>query len=98
VHGKFKQFEAYNDAISRYGHLAKYMAFIDCDEFMMPLDSDKGLLEIIESAFAKDENAGGIGMNWCILGSSGYKTKPAEGLVMENYTRHSVVSHDRNLP
>lgn len=97
VHGKFKQFEAYNDAISRYGHLAKYMAFIDCDEFMMPLDSDKGLLEIIESAFAKDENAGGIGMNWCIFGSSGYKTKPAEGLVMENYTRHSVVSHDRNF-
>lgn len=73
------------------------MAFIDCDEFMMPLDSEKGLLETVESAFVKDENAGGIGMNWCIYGSSGYKTKPAEGLVMENFTRHSVVSYEGNF-
>lgn len=96
VHGKRRQFDAYDDALRRYGHLTKYMAFIDCDEFMMPLDSEKSLLEIVESIFVKDENAGGIGMNWCIFGSSGYKTKPAEGLVMENYTRHSVVSHERN--
>ncbi|MBQ7665183.1 MAG: hypothetical protein IJS42_00545 [Synergistaceae bacterium] len=30
-------------------------------------------------------NAGGLGVNWLIFGSSGYKTKP-EGGVLENYT------------
>lgn len=97
MHGKRKQFEAYNDALNRYGRFTKYIAFIDCDEFMMPVDSDKGLLEIIESAFAKDENAGGLGINWCIYGSSGYKTKPVGGLVLENFRHHSLVSHDRNF-
>lgn len=96
IHGKYKQFEAYTNAINRYGHFAKYMAFIDCDEFLMPIESGKSLIEIIESAFVKDPNAGGLGINWCIYGSSGYKTKPQEGLVMENYTYHSHINHERN--
>ena len=96
INGKYKQFEAYNDAIRRYGHLAKYMAFIDCDEFMMPVNSDKSLLEIIEYAFLKDENAGGLGINWCIYGSSGHETKPERGLVIENFTHHSYVDYERN--
>lgn len=96
IKGKYKQNAAYNDAISRFGHLVKYMAFIDCDEFMMPVNSDKGLLEIIEFAFSKDESAGGIGINWCIYGSSGYETKPERGLVMENFTHHSLINHKRN--
>ena len=96
IKGKYKQYDAYNDAINRYGHLAKYMAFIDCDEFMMPVDSDKSLLEIIESAFLKDESAGGFGINWCMYGSSGYETKPEGGLVMENFTHHSHINYERN--
>lgn len=96
IHGKYKQFEAYTNAINRYGHFAKYMAFIDCDEFLMPIESGKSLIEIIESAFVKDPNAGGLGINWCIYGSSGYKTKPQEGLVMENFTHHSHIYYERN--
>ena len=96
ISGRYRQYDAYNDAINRYGHLAKYMAFIDCDEFMMPVDSDKSLLEIIESAFLKDESAGGFGINWCMYGSSGYKTKPEKGLLMENFTHHSLINHERN--
>ena len=97
IKGKYKQYDAYNDAISRYGHLTKYMAFIDCDEFMMPVDSDKSILEIIESAFLKDENAGGLGINWCIYGSSGYNNKPISGLVIENFIHHSYVDYERNF-
>lgn len=96
IHGKYKQFETYTNAINRYGHLAKYMAFIDCDEFMMPVDSNMSLLEIIDNAFVVDKNAGGLGINWCIYGSSGYETKPKEGLVMENFTHHSLINHERN--
>ena len=96
IHGKYKQFEAYTNAINRFGHLSKYMAFIDCDEFMMPVDSDSSLLKIIDNAFAKDKNAGGLGINWCVYGSSGHKTKPQTGIVMENYTHHSFVNYERN--
>lgn len=69
--------------------MTKYMAFIDCDEFMMPVDSNRSLLEIIESVFLKDENAGGFGINWCMYGSSGYETKTEKGLLMENFTTNS---------
>lgn len=96
IPGRYRQYDAYNDAINRYGHLAKYMAFIDCDEFMMSVDPDRSLLEIIESAFRKDGNAGGLGINWCIYGSSGYVTKPEGGLVMENFTHHSHINYERN--
>lgn len=96
IHGRYKQFEAYTNAINRYGHLTKYMAFIDCDEFMMPVDSDNSLLKIVDNAFAKDINAGGLVINWCIYGSSGYEAKPVNGLVMENYTHHSHINHDWN--
>lgn len=96
IHGRYIQFKAYTNAINRYRHLAKYMAFIDCDEFMMPVCSDMSLLEIIDNAFANDNNAGGLGINWCIYGSSGHETKPEEGLVMENYTHHSLINHERN--
>ena len=97
IPGRYRQYDAYNDAINRYGHLAKYMAFIDCDEFMMPVNSDKSLLEIIDSVFRKDGNAGGLGINWCIYGSSGHETKPERGLLMENFTHRSHVNYERNF-
>ena len=95
IHGIGKQYEAYSDMVKRYGRLCKYMAFIDCDEFLVPMRTGDRLLDLIESAFAKDENAGGLGINWCIYGSAGYEQKP-EGLVIEHFNRHSQVDFDWN--
>ena len=88
IHGAVKQFEAYTDAINQYGALCKYMAFIDCDEFLVPMAAKDRLLDLIESAFAKDVNVGGVGVNWCIYGSAGHEQKP-DGLVIEHFNTHA---------
>lgn len=96
IHGNHKQFAAYTDAINRYGRLAKYMAFIDCDEFLMPVNKDDNLKSIIDEVFAKDDNAGGYGINWCVYGSSGHEKKPQDGLLIENFIHHSEVGFVHN--
>lgn len=85
ISGKCRQYDAYNDALKRYGPLCKYMAFIDCDEFLIPAKPEDSVIDIIEQTFKKDRNAGGIGVNWAIYGSSGHKTK-TQGLVIERFT------------
>lgn len=84
IEGKNRQYDAYNDALFRYGRLCKYMAFIDCDEFLTPCNRGDNLLDYLDSAVVKNKNAGGIGINWCMYGSSGYLEKP-KGLLIERF-------------
>ena len=37
IKGKAQQFNAYNDALKKYTHEFKYMAFIDCDEYLLSI-------------------------------------------------------------
>jgi len=93
--GKCKQLEVYNDALKRYGSLCHYLAFIDCDEFIMPADHNRNVIDMIDEAFRKDMNAGGLGINWAIFGSSGHKTK-TPGLVMERFLYRSNADFSPN--
>ena len=45
-----------------------------------------GLYSFIDDFMNSHPNAGGLGVNWLIFGSSGHDSKP-EGGVLENYTR-----------
>jgi len=85
ISGINKQREAYTKALKMYGSQCRYMAFIDCDEFLLPTNPTDSVVSLIDQAFAKDRNAGGIGVNWAVYGSSGHKTK-TPGLVMERFT------------
>lgn len=82
--GKATQLAAYNDAIKRFKNKTKYMAFIDCDEFLVSENSETSLKEVIKKIFMSNIRAGGIAVNWRMYGSAGYITKP-EGLVTENF-------------
>ena len=82
--GKARQLDAYNDAIRRFKHETKYMAFIDCDEFLLPERPGVSLIDTIEEIMKQDKNSGGIAVNWRMYGSSGLLRKP-EGLVIDNY-------------
>lgn len=88
INGRARQLDAYNDAIKRYGQLCRYMAIIDCDEFLHPLNEGETLKDIVDSTFARSKNIGGIGVNWAIFGSSGLMTK-TPGLVTERFTYRS---------
>lgn len=85
ISGKGKQHEAYNHAIKNYKEKTRYMVFIDCDEFIMPLEeTQNNLVTVITGILEGKKNVGGLGVNWNVYGSSGHETKP-DGLIIENY-------------
>lgn len=81
--GKSRQLEAYNDAVKKYGGTARYMAFVDCDEFLVPT-ADRPLPEVVSELLLQVPNAGGLGVNWALYGSSGFE-KRQTGLITATY-------------
>lgn len=89
--GKQMQNVSYNDAVKNYGSECRYMAFIDMDEYIVPTEN-KPLPEIITSLIRKKPNAGGLGINWCMYGSSGFLTRQ-EGKITQTYLRRGEMGH-----
>lgn len=81
--GRGMQLKAYNDCIRRMRKESKYIAFIDIDEFLVPL-AGGNLYEVVDAILTADRNSGGLAVNWRMFGSSGYDAGP-EGLVTERY-------------
>ena len=65
---------------------AKWLAFIDLDEFITPL-GDLTLPEFLR----RNHQAAGVELNWMMYGNSGHK-KPGDGLVIENYKSHASLT------
>ncbi len=86
--GEAMQIKAYQDAILKYKFHNKYMAFIDVDEFLLPI-SGENIFDIVDNIIGENQHTGGLAVQWCVYGSSGHKTKP-EGLVIENYLWHAT--------
>ena len=82
--GDAQQLPAYNHAIETYGYKTKYMAMVDCDEFLMPTREKYNLVNAIDDIFDTTVHSGGIGINWCVYGSSNKKRKEP-GLLMERF-------------
>lgn len=83
--GIARQYAAYMDAIARYKYQTRYMAFVDCDEFVMPCDLEKSLAEVVSALFDRyGKGVGGITVNWTVYGPSGHREQP-DGLVLEEY-------------
>ena len=85
--GQVKQLAAYHDALRRYRNECKYMAFIDGDEFIRPIDKNRSVYDIVDNIIssANDKNVVGVMMPWRRFGSSGYIDKPKGGGVLDNY-------------
>ncbi len=83
ISGGCKQYIVYRDAVYKYKKQTYWMAIIDLDEFIVPVEKD----DIKE--FLKDyEKYPGIVINQEVFDSNGHKTKPDTG-VIEAYTRIS---------
>ena len=85
IHGQGMQLVAYNDAIRRLKEKVRYLAVIDCDEYLMPATRKLNLVDTVKKIFAENPYAGGIGVNWCVYGSAG-KTKMEDGFLAERFT------------
>ena len=75
------QMSAYNHCLIRNGSRAHWIAFIDLDEFLFPVQSDD-LRDVLHDyeAFA------GVAVHWVFFGSSGHINQP-QGLVIENFVQ-----------
>lgn len=89
--GLSKQMPSYNDCLTRFGMDNQWIAFIDCDEFLVPKGTDS-----VPDVLGRFNNCASLQVNWVLFGSSGHLTRP-EGLVMENYTQCSPGSYKENL-
>lgn len=79
--GEKRQLPAYQDCIARFKMDAKWIAFVDLDEFIVP----KKYNTITELLDTMPGNISQVVIDWEIFGSNGHQTKPV-GLVMDNYT------------
>lgn len=85
-----KQLEAYDDCLKRHRFDTRWIAFIDIDEFIVPI-KDKSLPEFL----ARFEDASAVEINWLIFGSGGERKKRL-GSMMERFRFHSEPSHILN--
>ena len=85
IKGKGKQLDAYNDAITRHKEECRWMAFLDMDEYLMPTKPFEPIYKVVSELVDKaGKGAAGVGVNWCIYGSSHLDKKP-KGLITENF-------------
>lgn len=88
--GYRRQIAAYDDCIDRHRFDTRWLAFIDLDEFIVPL-RDSSITEFLTGF----ENSPVVEINWLIYGSGGAEKKsPAP--VMERFRHHSLPSHKLN--
>jgi hypothetical protein len=70
---------AYDHCLEHHRADSRWIAFIDCDEFLFS-PTGRPLPEVL----AEYEEWPGVGVNRVFMGTSGHRTKPP-GLVVENY-------------
>ena len=73
------QLSSYDDCLSRHRDDARWISFLDLDEFLF---SPTG--RPVSEVLVDYESAPGVVVNWAMFGTSGHVTEP-DGLVIENY-------------
>lgn len=88
--GYRKQLAAYDDCLEKYRFDARWVAFIDLDEFIVP-QKDKTIPDFLR----RFENAPAVEVNWLVYGSGGAKER-VPGTMMERFKHHSQLNHHLN--
>ncbi len=83
--GRAMQMPAYHDILNKHSNDTRWLALIDLDEFLVPVEHDTipEFLHTLPDGFAQ------LVITWVIYGSSGHVHKP-KGLVMENFKHHAA--------
>lgn len=82
--GTGQQIPIYNKTFSFCRNDVRWLAIIDADEFLVPINH-KTILEMLDSVGGSFSQ---LLVGWLIYGSNGYKSKP-NGLVIENFKYHA---------
>ena len=84
------QLASYDDCLWRHRFETRWLAFIDIDEFIVPLQ-DPTVTDFLK----RMEPYSAVEINWLIFGSNGLEKKTSDP-VMSRFTRHAVSSHRLN--
>lgn len=87
------QLPAYEKILRTCPRDVDLLAFIDADEFLVPLESND-LLSTVTQWFT-DESVSAVGLNWSNFGSNG-ETFSGEGLVIERFTQRAPLGFNVN--
>lgn len=82
--GHRKQLAAYDNCLDKHRFDTRWLAFIDLDEFIVPVKDDT-----ITEFLSRFEYVSAVEINWLIYGSGGAKCKQ-RGTVMERFRYHSI--------
>lgn len=88
--GRRKQMRIYNAYLPTFRNESCWVAVIDADEFVVPLDGHS-VPEIIR----RFENFPGVVVYWVTFGTNG-KNRWEHGLVIERFSRHTTFNLTRN--
>ncbi len=86
--GKAMQNPAYMDALTRFRFFCRYMAFIDLDEFILPLEG-QSIVEVVDEVLPRHERAQALSITWRLFGSNGQETADYSRGVLERFTRRA---------
>ncbi len=88
--GEKRQLAAYDDCFERHRLEMRWLAVIDLDEFIVPMQDQS-----IPDYLHRMEEFSVVEINWLVYGSGGAKKKEPGG-VMERFRRHSLPEHRLN--
>ena len=94
--GKCRQNMAYTDAINNYASKTRFMAALDLDEFIVPIDDKLTLIDVLKNIVRRKPYAAGVAIPWLMYGSSHHKKRP-QGLVIDNYLYRAQDSFMLNI-
>lgn len=93
IAGKARQLDAYNNAVKAHKDECRWMAFLDLDEFLVPMEPYKPIADVVsEIVYGAGKGAAGVSVNWALYGSSHLKEKP-QGLVIDNFVNRAMPTH-----
>lgn len=84
------QLKAYKDCVKRHKRDAQYIAFIDIDEFIVPVKHNT-IPEYLQSL----GRISGVQINWIVYGSGGAQ-KRVDGFVIDRFRDHSLPNDPLN--
>ncbi|MBQ7942209.1 MAG: glycosyltransferase family 92 protein [Muribaculaceae bacterium] len=88
--GYRKQLAAYDDCLAKHRMENRWIAFIDLDEFIVPIKDNS-----IPDFLKRFEGVPAVEINWLVYGSGGAKER-TPGTMMERFKRHSQPTHYLN--
>lgn len=94
--GAIMQVKAFTDGARRCRKEARWVSFLDIDEFLVPTDPNSHILDIVKGIMNKNQYAAGVAVPWLIFGSNHHETRP-DGLVLEHYTGRADDSYTFNI-